>query len=213
MCLQPKWNNSSNALTSSEALGCASCHLLCLCIIAILLNDLSIHTSHSPPPNSHHSNDFNHILKAARLASKSPTEFSNQLFAATEHLINEHPHRLSFDCNIEDEYEEDEFIEDPILSDPQQLQAPIKNIPEGFASMTTAPIQPHQTKLSCPIHQPEAAAPLVQPSAAATSSTGLNPFEPVVKGLIQNNTNIDDSPPVGTDWATLFSTMGPLPHT
>ena len=36
MCLRPKLDNSNNALASSEALGCASCHLLCLCIIAIL---------------------------------------------------------------------------------------------------------------------------------------------------------------------------------
>ena len=38
MCLRPKLDNSNNALASSEALGCASCHLLCLCIITILSN-------------------------------------------------------------------------------------------------------------------------------------------------------------------------------
>ena len=38
MCLRPKLDNSNNALASSEALGCASCHLLCSCIIAILSN-------------------------------------------------------------------------------------------------------------------------------------------------------------------------------
>ena len=38
MCLRPKLDNSNNALASSEALGCASCHLLCLCIITIFYN-------------------------------------------------------------------------------------------------------------------------------------------------------------------------------
>ena len=38
MCLRPKLDNSNNALASSEALGCASCHLLCSCIIAIFYN-------------------------------------------------------------------------------------------------------------------------------------------------------------------------------
>ena len=31
-------DNSNNALSSSEALGCTSCHLLCLCIITIMYN-------------------------------------------------------------------------------------------------------------------------------------------------------------------------------
>ena len=38
MCLRPKLDNSDNAFASSVALGCASCHLLYSCIIAILSN-------------------------------------------------------------------------------------------------------------------------------------------------------------------------------
>ena len=36
MCLRPKLDNSNNVFASSEALSCASCHLLCSYIITIL---------------------------------------------------------------------------------------------------------------------------------------------------------------------------------
>ena len=42
MCLQPKLDNSNNAFASSEALGCASCHLLYSCMIAILFPHIGV---------------------------------------------------------------------------------------------------------------------------------------------------------------------------
>ena len=84
------------------------------------------HLFTSPPssPQPQHSNDsdISHILRAARLASKDPNDFANQLFQATSQLLPLEPHKLCFDYDddlADDELAYDELEYLPSKSDSQ----------------------------------------------------------------------------------------------
>ena len=79
----------------------------------------------TPPRSSFNSTSQDHdILRAARLASNTPSEFAEQLFNATSTLINPHASptpSLAFDCELNESIDSiEEDIEDPTSTIPPQ---------------------------------------------------------------------------------------------
>ena len=123
-CREPlKCNNCDNPHAATYK-GCPS-HQVALLQVLQEINDHHSNSNYNSTFNSTNNND---ILKAARLASSTPTEFAEQLFNATSTLINipESPSpSLAFGCELDVSIEDIVDDQDQAHAIPPQTDKPV----------------------------------------------------------------------------------------